>query len=118
MTEVEIGILDELNDLLDQEKAAILRGDIEAVGRILETKQRLLEVLNKMNEPDEHGLDRLKQKLLRNQDLLEHSQKGIQAVFQRIATLRSVQSTLETYDRQGKRREFRLATGEKVEKRA
>ncbi|MDA7430209.1 flagellar biosynthesis protein FlgN [Primorskyibacter aestuariivivens] len=118
MTEVEIGILDELNDLLDQEKAAILRGDIEAVGRILETKQTLLELLKDMNEPDEGGLDDLRHKLLRNQNLLEHSQRGIQAVFQRISTLRNVQSTLETYDRQGKRRAFRLATGDKVEKRA
>lgn len=118
MTDVEIGILDELNELLDEEKAAILRGDIDTVGRILDTKRHLLDMLNELNAAETNGLDEIRQKLLRNQDLLEHSQKGVQAVFHRIATLRSVQSSLETYDRQGKRREYRLATGEKVEKRA
>lgn len=118
MTEIEIGILEELNEILDRERAAILRGDIEQVGRIVESKEQLLEVLMEINQTEAENVQDLRQKLVRNQELLEHSLSGIRAVSQRLEDVRKTQTTLETYDSSGRRKTYHLPTSHKIEKHA
>lgn len=118
MTEIEASILDELNDLLDRERAAILLGDIEDVGRIVDSKQRLLGLLSDMLQPEESSIEVLREKLVRNQKLLDQSLNGIRAVSKRLAEVRDSKDSLETYDRSGNRQKHLLATAGKMEKRA
>ncbi len=118
MSERASELLDELNDLLDQERAALLGGDIDEVGRVLDTKETLLRELTECAAADTEGLSDLKTKLMRNQELIDSAMKGVQAVADRFATIRRVRKSLETYDRSGQRKMIEIAPGGRLEKRA
>lgn len=118
MTDRASELLDELNDLLDKERAALLGGDIDEVGRVLETKEGLLRELTECAEADTAGLSDLKDKLSRNQELIESAMKGIQAVAHRFSTIRRVRKSLETYDRSGQRQMIEISSSGRLEKRA
>lgn len=118
MTERASEILDELNDLLDSERKALLHGDIDDVGRVLDTKERLLRELTESADVDTAGLGELKDKLSRNQELIESAMKGIQAVAQRFSTIRRVRKSLETYDRSGQKQMIEVSKSGRLEKRA
>lgn len=118
MADREKPILDELNDLLEQERASLLKGDIDDVGRVLDTKEKLLRELTECATSDTEGLDELRVKLTRNQELIESAMKGIEAVAQRFATISKVRKSLETYDRSGQRKMIDISPGGRLEKRA
>ena len=118
MADRDIAILDELNDLLETERAALLAGDIDAVGRVLDTKEKLLRDLAECAASDTEGLDEIRIKITRNQELIESAMKGIEAVAQRFAAIRKVRRSLETYDRSGRRKMIDISPGGRLEKRA
>lgn len=118
MNERASQLMDELNDLLDLERRALLSGDLEEVGRVLDTKEALLRELTENAASDTDGLQGLKEKLTRNQELIESAMKGIQAVAQRFATIRQVRKSLETYDSAGQRQKIEITSGGRLEKRA
>jgi flagellar biosynthesis/type III secretory pathway chaperone len=118
MADRDIAILDELNDLLETERAALLAGDIDAVGRVLDTKEKLLRDLAECAASDTEGLDEIRIKITRNQELIESAMKGIEAVAQRFAAIRKVRRSLETYDRSGRRKMIDITPGGRLEKRA
>lgn len=118
MKDRESTLIDELNDLLERERAALLDGEIDGVGRVLDTKERLLRELTQCASSDTEELEGLRAKLTRNQELIESAMKGIEAVSRRFATIRKVRKSLETYDRAGQRRMIDISPGGRLEKRA
>ncbi|WP_323763747.1 flagellar biosynthesis protein FlgN [Marinovum sp.] len=118
MSERETAILDELNDLLEIERAALLQGEIDKVGRVLDTKEKLLRELTACAPADTKDLDELRIKLSRNQELIENAMKGIEAVAKRFSTIRKVRKSLQTYDRSGHRKMIDITPGGRLERRA
>ncbi|MFT4960874.1 MAG: flagellar biosynthesis/type III secretory pathway chaperone [Paracoccaceae bacterium] len=111
-------LIDELDDLLDSEKKALVQGDMERVGRLMSQKEFLIESLNAMDDLDRENLTHLHQKVMRNQTLLDSALEGIRAVATRMSELRRVRSGLETYDEQGRKQHFSTQRTVQVEKRA
>lgn len=111
-------IIDSLDELLDQERQALLAGDLERIGRLLSLKENLIDRLNALQIIDADRLKLVQGKVNRNQTLLNSAMEGIQAVANRMAELRKVRQSLETYDQAGKRKQFRTRTNQKLEKRA
>ncbi len=111
-------LIDELDDLLDSEKKALVQGDIDRVGRLLPQKEFLIENLNAQSDLDRKSLAHLHQKVMRNQTLLDSALEGIRAVATRMSELKRVRSGLETYDEQGRKRRFGAQNSAQVEKRA
>ena len=116
-------IIDELDQLLDQERSALLIGDLEQIGRLMELKEQLIDRINNMNATKKQALghetlSQMQNKVTRNQALLQGAMEGIRAVADRMAGLRRVREGLETYDRSGQKTQY--DTGEKrtVERRA
>lgn len=72
-----------LDRLLDDEHAALLKGDVAQLNRIATRKEKLIDKL----EPTQK-LEGLRAKSKRNQSLIDASMKGILAVRDRIAFLR------------------------------
>lgn len=111
-------LIDELDDLLDSEKKALVRGDIDSVSRLMSQKEILVETLNAQDDLDRKNLAQLHQKVMRNQTLLNSALEGIRAVATRMSELRRVRSGLETYDEQGRKRHLSTQISAQVEKRA
>lgn len=111
-------LLDSLDDLLEQERTALLKGDLEKVGRLLEHKESLIEDLSRIEEFEAQSLHRLQGKMQRNQELLDSALEGIRIVAGRLAALRRVRTTLETYDSKGTRKTIEVGKDGAVEKRA
>ncbi len=111
-------LIDELDAALDREREALLRGDLEQIGELMLVKEGLIEQINALQRIERQQLAAVQHKVTRNQALLTSALEGIRAVADRIADLRRVRAGLETYDRQGQKRNYGTQTRSSVEKRA
>lgn len=111
-------VIDELDQLLERERAALLAGDLDTIARILDLKEALIDRINGFDATDHAPLGRLREKLGRNQALLVGAMEGIRAVADRMADLRRVRLGLETYDKSGRRHRHQPGIPGTVERRA
>ncbi|MGR3662203.1 MAG: flagellar biosynthesis protein FlgN [Paracoccaceae bacterium] len=111
-------LIDQLDDLLDSEKKALVEGNMERVGRLMSQKEFLIESLNALEDVDRENLTQLHRKVMRNQTLLDSALEGIRAVATRMSELRRVRNGFETYDEQGRKQRVGIQRTTKVEKRA
>lgn len=118
MTDTSDALIDALDDLLETERRAVMEGDLDRFAQILEEKVALIDRLNAIEAPSPDELGTVRDKIKRNQDLLESSLKGIRSVADRMAELRRIQQNMSTYDRSGKRRQISSPRGGQLEKRA
>jgi flagellar biosynthesis/type III secretory pathway chaperone len=110
--------IDALDDLLDAERAALLIGDIDQIGRLMEQKESLIDTLNEQEAVDRSTLEKLNSKVERNQELLNSALDGIRTVARRLATMRRIRRSLDTYDAQGRKNSILLDQEQTVERRA
>jgi flagellar biosynthesis/type III secretory pathway chaperone len=111
-------LIDHLDDLLEQERAALLEGDLEKIGRLLDAKEQLIDALNTLSQDERPEMDAVEAKVLRNQALLDGALQGIRHVATRMAALRRVRRSLETYDAKGTKTTIEGGADFSVEKRA
>ncbi|MCP4822621.1 MAG: flagellar biosynthesis protein FlgN [Shimia sp.] len=118
---VEFPLIDSLQDLLDEERAALIEGKLDALPDLLTRKEALFEELTILQEEEEIDADDLaplQDGFARNQQLLESAQAGLRATQERMGTLRRVRTTFESYDNRGQRQAVQLSAGQRVEKRS
>ena len=111
-------MIDELDTLLDQERQALVDGDLEQIGRLVARKADLIGRINLLDTLERSQLAQVHDKVTRNQVLLHSAMEGIRAVASRMADLRSVRQGLETYDRAGRKNRFDTQSHTSMEKRA
>ncbi|MCB1310476.1 MAG: flagellar biosynthesis protein FlgN [Sedimentitalea sp.] len=116
--EASLSLIRELDELLDRERRALVEGDLELLGRLLVHKEGLIGRINGCDSLERSSLQGVHDKVSRNQALLNSAMEGIRAVADRMATLRRVRRSLETYDRSGRKTRFGTETRSSVEKRA
>ena len=107
-----------LESLLERERDALLAGDLERVTTLLPEKQSLMERLADVPAQDAVLLRSVSDKVQRNQKLLTGAMEGVRTVTERLAALRRVRDTLETYGADGKRRNIDTDRPPSVERRA
>jgi hypothetical protein len=107
-----------LDALLEEERTALLSGDLEKLTDMLPRKEALIDALNGILHTDIPTLQSLDSKVKRNQLLLDGALEGIRNVAQRLATLRRLRGSLETYDSDGKKRNIDVDMDRSIEKRA
>ncbi|MGJ8543962.1 MAG: flagellar biosynthesis protein FlgN [Sulfitobacter sp.] len=110
--------IEALNRLLEAERESLLNGQLDDLAEMVPDKERLLAVLQSGKPAEKHALHLLDQKVKRNQMLLNGALEGIRSVAQRLATLRQMRGSLETYDAQGGRKTVDTGNQTSVEKRA
>lgn len=110
--------VDALSDLLDAERAALLAGDLDKLTGMLGSKEALIEAMNETAQRDLDSLQMLDTKVKRNQLLLDGAMEGIRNVAKRMAELRQIRMSLETYGADGKKRSIDVSDDASVEKRA
>ena len=111
-------VVADLDDLLETERAALLSGDLEIIGRQLHRKENLVDELSVLDAADTRALAAVAGKLRRNQDLLDYALDGIRSVATRLAALRRVKEALDTYDATGTRKSVKISKESSLEKRA
>lgn len=110
--------IDELDDLLDAERRALLAGNLDEIARLHHRKEQLIDELNSQASADQENLASLNTKLQRNQVLLNTALDGIRSVARRLAAIRRVTQSLETYDQSGRKRSVETRIDRSLEKRA
>lgn len=110
-------IIGKLNALLEQERTALINGDLNRIGDLLEHKEYLIGMLNSLDATQD-DLSLLHGKVSRNQSLLDSALDGIRTVARRLATLRRVRRSLDTYDARGHKTTIQSNSVSTVEKRA
>ena len=110
--------IDALDDLLDAERRALLQGNLDDVSRLHARKGSLIDALNQHTFSDEDSMHDLHQKVGRNQVLLNSALEGVRSVARRLAAIRRVRRSLETYDSRGQKRGVDVHVAGSVEKRA
>lgn len=110
----EIG--EELDEVLNAERHALLRGDTETVSRFSALKERLILSYGAIAE--QKSLRAMQLKILRNQVLIDHSLKGMRAAVKRLSELRDAREQMQTYDSLGRRKTIVTPKRQTLEKRA
>ena len=110
--------IDALDDLLDQERLALLSGDFQKISEIHERKTGLIDDLAQLEIEDREQLVLLNDKVQRNQAMLNSAVEGIRAVARRLTAVRRIKDSLETYDATGQRTSHDVKTDRSLEKRA
>lgn len=104
-----------LETLLEEERALLLKGQLDALPELLDRKRDIVANLEKdpaLNLSALHG------RLTRNHALLSNAMEGIRRVSERLETLKHMQQSLDTYDSQGHRKTIDTHPGRRMEKRA
>lgn len=109
--------LNALDTLLEEERAALISGDLQRIADIADRKETLVAGLDDSGAGGA-ALIPLKRKIQRNQVLLDGALEGIRNVAARLAVLRETGGTLETYDRNGRRQTWSGPRGDGIERRA
>ncbi len=112
------GLVDQLDVLLDAERAALLNGDFEQLSDLLPKKEHLIAALSDEDSAAGDDLSPLQDKLARNQMLLQSAMEGIRAVADRMAELRRVRQGLQTYGNTGEKSDVAVNVRRVLEKRA
>ncbi|MGR3312627.1 flagellar export chaperone FlgN [Roseovarius indicus] len=111
-------ILQALDDLLEHERSALLTGDLDQMAVLLDRKTVLIDALNAVEPEHQPDLDEIRGKVRRNQTLLDGALQGIRQVAGRMAALRQLRHSFDTYDESGRRHTIEGAVTRQVEKRA
>jgi len=111
-------LIDTLDDLLEEERRALLEGDLDSIGALLTRKEPLIDALNALTPARQPDLTSLQGKVTRNQALLDGALEGIRKVAGRMAAFRKIRKTLETYDQSGRKTTIQGEVEHKVERRA
>ncbi|SLN21118.1 FlgN protein [Roseivivax jejudonensis] len=118
MTDTPIQTIEALDSLLDEERTALVSGDLEALDALMSRKSDLIEALRleAMDLPDE--IEPLQLKLRRNRELFEEALAGLRSVADRLQELREVEEGGGTYDGTGQRHALETRARGRLEKRA
>jgi len=111
-------LFDELDDLLERERIALLKGDLEKIAALLSAKENLMDKVSALDSAKVAPLKGLQDKIARNQLLLDGALQGIRRASMRLATIRHIRRNLETYGEDGRKKVIEGEVVRKVEKRA
>lgn len=99
MTRNRDALIDELEDLLDRERALLLAGQVQDLAQLADYKMRLLSKVSARSGLE--GLQKLKAKAERNARLIDAAGRGIKSVSERIAALKAGPRPFSTYGANG-----------------
>lgn len=116
--QAEKDILESLESLLALEERALLEGQLEEILRLAQEKEALIEKLDTLKAHDGAQMEMLRNRVMRNQSLLDGTLQGIRQVAARVATIRQLRKTLETYDDKGRKQTIDGEVNRRMERRA
>ncbi|MEM1362016.1 MAG: hypothetical protein AAGF94_09910 [Pseudomonadota bacterium] len=104
MSDTNTVAVEEIEDILDAERDALISGDLDSIDSFAARKADLLAEISEQHTalaPEIYK--RLSEKALHNQNLLFGAARGIAAVRQRLLDIQNVHCGAGSYDRKGQR---------------
>ena len=101
MSDNDLRVIDELEDLFDRERNAILKGELGKLKRLVIHKEKLMQRITAFSIMDQDVLFKLQNKARSNQQLLEASLRGVQMISDRIKAIKAGPLNLKTYNQAG-----------------
>ncbi len=111
-------LINALDAILDQERVALIKGELTSLEPLLKEKDALISRLNDLGAAEKDSMASVQSKVVRNQALLSSAMEGIRAVAGRMAELRKVRKGLDVYNQSGARSSFSTSGAKALEKRA
>lgn len=111
-------LIDELDRLLDFEREAVLNGNLQEMQDLVRRKESLIDALSDLDAPKAAPISEIQDKLARNQMLLDGALQGIRRASARLAAVRKVRRSLETYGEDGQKKTIDAQISRQLEKRA
>ena len=97
----DMTLAEQLQDIIEQERAALKLGDFDAVAELFEKKEALASQLEEF--PAQRSMiEPLRDGLRRNQELFDQALAGLRNVANRLGDMNRVRRALNTYDAQGR----------------
>lgn len=118
MAKDDSSILNQLGELIEKERQALLTGELESLAQILERKEALIETLKGQQPGNLSELEAVQAGMDRNQVLFDHALAGIRTVANRLGALRKLRRSLDTYDSLGRKTEIAGTPAKRLERRA
>ncbi|AVO38555.1 flagellar biosynthesis protein FlgN [Pukyongiella litopenaei] len=109
--------IEQLDTLLDCERAALIAGDFARLERLVSEKENLVAQID-VTQAQPGDLPSLREKMARNQDLLTGAMEGIRAVARRLSDLQQARKGTDVYDGKGRKTHLSARVASSVEKRA
>ncbi len=103
--------------LLEEERSALLNGDLDRVAEMVAEKESLIGLLQE-SEAVARDLPRLKQAMDRNHALFEQALAGLRSAITRVGALQSLRRSMVTYDSHGRREDIAAPSRNRLERRA
>ena len=110
-------LLEQLDDLVQEERDALLQGHLDSISDILARKEAMIDALAELHPPRD-ALERLQEHMNRNQALFDKTLEGIRNVANRLSALRRLRKSLDTYDEHGRKTEMADPQASRLERRA
>lgn len=112
------GLIAALDSILDRERQALTNGALDQLTDLMTEKDEIIEQITAIESLEKAQLAPLREKVTRNQALLDSALSGIRAVAGRMSELRKVRGGLDTYDSAGRKTRFGIHNEPNLEKRA
>ena len=110
--------LDALDLLLEEERALLRAGRLEALPDLLPRKETALARLASSGAEPTRRAEHLRDKLSRNQALLESAMAGLRDAAAQVTELQKLRDGLATYGSDGRRARLDAVAPRRIEKRA
>ena len=113
----DVSLAEQLDLLLQAERAALLAGDFDQIAELLEMKEMIAEKLSSEDISKEE-LAPLQNGMRRNQELFDQALAGIRNVAARLGDLQRIRKSMDTYDAYGRKMTIDAPRENKLERRA
>ena len=110
-------LAERLDSLLESEREALLQGDLERIGQIMEEKQALVDSLDDSEETARLLLP-MRDRIRRNNTLFDQALSGLRMAVARLGALHGISKAVHAYDASGQRFSISQPIENKLEKRA
>lgn len=110
-------IAEKLEQLLEDERKALLEGDFDRIETLLEEKEALAHGVEGQHLTEE-TLEPLRDGLRRNNELYNQALAGLRNVAARLTDVNTVRKSLNTYDSSGQAQVIDAPADKRLERRA
>ncbi len=95
-------IVDKIEDILDQERLGLLSGDFNTLEELIGRKTNLIRQWEALGNETTESIERISQKLKRNESLLMSARRGLKSAELQLKQLSNCDTQL-TYSKDGRR---------------
>jgi flagellar biosynthesis/type III secretory pathway chaperone len=103
-------LVKDLNAILEQERDALLGGNIAVFENLIAQKAKILQTIGELPKEELRRFEGMKPRLLRNQKLAQSAIKGMRIAIKRAKDIKDVSLGLRTYKKDGSGRSIAMRT--------